>query len=306
MKGQIFLPKYYRDRWTDNYKALFRLCHEHYGWTIHYNDAPEIKKDTRLAMLFGVPQHNRPSLMVDQFASLPKHIKLIAFCADIQSYGNKKCEETQRRIFTRADLIIGQFWIYFNKYWAEFLDKYVFMPQWFSTYDRYAQLPFNNTPMQKCLISGAINPKYYPIRHSIARSCDPIRVHHILPPYWGQHNYKGDKYAELLSSYLCGVGTSGIEGSDDRSLVKKHLEIPAAGSLLLSDVLEEHEMIGLKPGEHFIPITKDNALEQIYEVLGCPERYIKMRQKARQFVLENHSEKNRFEQLQKILRERMF
>jgi uncharacterized membrane protein YcgQ (UPF0703/DUF1980 family) len=86
-------------------------------------------------------------------------------------------------------------------------------------------------------------------------------------------------------------------------VLAKYLEIPAVGSLLIANETNDLKKIGFIAGEHYVSITKENALETIYECLDNPDKYIEIRKNGMGFVRRNHSINNRFEQLKNILNE---
>jgi len=86
-------------------------------------------------------------------------------------------------------------------------------------------------------------------------------------------------------------------------VVTKCLEIPAAGSLLLTNHVKDMDTMGFIPNIHYVPITKDNVLTKIDEVLNNPSRFTMVKNEGRKMVLSSHSLNNRIEQLRGILKE---
>jgi hypothetical protein len=136
----------------------------------------------------------------------------------------------------------------------------------------------------KCLLSGSLNPKVYPLRTFVKNNAGGMVVH--KPP-----RYVGDDYARLLNSYFCGIATPSIFNY----ALGKYYEIPAAGSLLLACEIADYGKAGFIPNQHYIPITKSNVISIIKRCLKNPEEYEHIRKRGMKFVRKNHSVTNRMD-----------
>jgi len=298
MKGVIILTTYHKKCWAPkkdpDFNSLlsanapfFYAMRDTFGFELKYADEVDVDSDTDIVFMFGVPYHNRPNL-IPGLLDLDKKIKLVMWPGDIQCYGNKLCLENKIKVFKRCDLIVSPSYEYFAKLYPQFLPKYKFMPKFFSPHERYINLQFNENPKMRCLLSGAKNPKVYPLRVFIKNNC--------LGVDYKPARYRGDSYAKLLNSYFCGVATSSIFNY----AVAKYFEIPAAGSLLLADETNDLKRAGFVSHRHYVPITKANVLNTISQCLKDPEKYNSIRREGMEFVRKNHSVNNRMEWLKKV------
>jgi len=224
---------------------------------------------------------------------------------DIHSY-SKEMEGKKQMFWDRADSI----WTFldeeFRRKYPQFVHKFLWVPMYFASYDRYAKIPISERPKIKCLLSGCTHLPYYPIRDHIEKYGSPLLIdkprltrkkeRKKFNPL-GPWKYIGDDYARLLNSYFCCVTCSGIF----HTLHGKYLEIMAAGSLLLADDCADVRKAGLVPGHHYVPITQKNSLPVIGEILKYPRQYKRIRKRGRRLALRKHSINNRFLQLTKVM-----
>lgn len=305
MKGVIILPSFCKPHWTPksgpegldfsnilSANAPFFYCmRDTFAFDLRYADEVGVDDDTDIVFMFGVPYHNRPKL-IPGLIDLNKNIKLVMWPGDLQCYNNKMCLDNKIKVFERCDLIVSPSYEYFVKLYPQFMYKYKFMPKFFSPHERYVNLPFNNIPKMKCLLSGSLNPQVYPLRSFIKNRGGSLIDY--KPP-----KYVGDSYAKLLNSYFCCVTSSSIFNY----ALAKHCEIPAAGSLLLADETSDLKKMGFIPNQHYVPITKSNAIKTIAGCLKNPAEYENIRKEGTKFVRENHSVNNRMDMFKVIFEE---
>lgn len=301
MKGVIVCPMIYQNRWTDMYRYLFQKLQGHYNFSIQYTNDCFIPKDTKVVLTFAIPQHDRPSLMVDYLSKVPKNVFMIGYMRDLQDYGNQEVVDSMRKMFDRYDIILSSAKSYFLELYPEYEEKMVVFPDFFGPENRYTGLNIKENPINMCLLSGAFNPKVYPIRDFIRNNGDGNKIVHIPPPYFNEHKFIGDAYAKLLNRFECCVTESGIYPY----VVTKCFEIPAAGSLLLTNKVSDMDDFGFIPNIHYVPINKENVLETINSVLEYPTRYKMIKEAGRKFVHCKHSIENRFLQLKTLIEERV-
>jgi hypothetical protein len=115
-------------------------------------------------------------------------------------------------------------------------------------------------------------------------------VDYIPPPYNNQHKYVGANYARLLNKYVCCVTC----GSIFNYLLAKHIEIPAANSLLLTTENDDLRDAGFVAGKHYLKVDFDNVIGVIEIILKAPDKYAKVRATGADYVRNNHSVLNRF------------
>jgi hypothetical protein len=294
MKGVIILPKYLKRLWhRDLNKVLsanapfFYAMRDTFGFELRYADEVDVGLDTDILFMFGVPYHNRPKL-IPGLLDLPKNTKLIMWPGDLQCYGNRLCLENKIKVFERCDLIVSPAYEYFAKMYPQFLSKYKLMPKFFSPHERYVSLPFNKNPKMRCLLSGAVNPKAYPLRDFVRRNSQLVD--------YRPAKYVGDSYAKLLHSYFCCFVSSSIFNY----VVAKHYEIPATGSLLLADETNDLKRIGFVAHRHYVPVTKRNVIKTIKKCIANPKEYENIRKEGMNFVRKNHSVINRMDEFKEI------
>jgi hypothetical protein len=299
MKGVIILPKYLSKFWIpkssdygDDFSAissatapLYYAMRDSFGFELRYADEVDVDSDTDIVFMFGVPYHNRINLLPG-LIDLDKKIKLIMYTGDVQCYGNKKCLENKIKVYDRCDIILSQSYEYFAKIYPQFLFKYEFLPLFFSPHDRYMKFSFNDDPKMRCLLSGAVNSKIYPLRSFVKKQSNNIDCKRAI----------GDKYAELLNSYFCCVTSCSIFNY----VLAKHLEIPSTGSLLLTNETSDLKRAGFISNYHYVPVTKKNVIAKISYCLKKPNKYKHIRKQGMEFVRKNHSVVNRIEQLKRI------
>lgn len=294
MIGKIVVPTFYRKRHKSKSGASARsniLLHglsKQYNMPIIYTDTPKFD-DVDFALIYAVPYHNRPKLPLG-LLDTDSHVKLIGYFEDLECWGNKECKKNKLLAFERFDVLVGSFPETFSKWYPQFLHKYIHYPNHFAPFERFNVLKPNPNPIMKCLLSGSRN-KCYPFRQYIIDNV-PSEIF-----TYRKKNILFVDYPKFLNNYFCAIAT----GAASSVVVAKYLEIPAAGTLLLAEEINDVILLGLKANVHYVPITRKTVVEKIREVLKNPERYIKMRDRATKLVRENHSEINRLEEFKNVL-----
>jgi len=295
MKGIIIIPKFYKETWLrgDNnssvWAPLFYGIEDYFNFKIVFADEVNISSDIDLVIMFGVPYHNRKEL-IPGILDIDKNIKLIMFTGDLQCYDDFLCLSNKIKVFDRCDLIISFSNEYFVEMYPQFLHKYVFMPHFFSTYERYSKFEFDNVRIMRCLFCGSINKDVYPLRHFVVTHKNENLDYHFP-------KYKGNDYPNLLNSYFCCLATSSIFNY----VLAKYFEIMATGSLLLANETKDSKKVGLIPYKHYVPINKKNVFDKINMCLKEPEVYNKIRKTGMEFVRKNHSVLNRLTLFKKLI-----
>jgi len=304
MKGVIIIPTFYKERhldprgWSKRSWYLFERINRMYGFPLIYTDNPApYLKGQDVGLIYAVPYHNRPEIPPGLIQS---KCKLIGYFEDLQCWGDSICKKNKELMFGRYDVLIGGHYKSFREWYPQYLHKYIHFPVCYFPYEKYADLTQIKLglshsklfrPKMLCLLSGTSNPKTYPFRNYI-RKQDPTG----LVKYTGK-SVLFDDYPAHLNEHFSAVSVSGRYNN----LVAKYLEIPAAGTLMLAQEIEELKVLGLKANEHYVPITYKNVFKQINKVLRHPNEYIEMRNKATKLVREKHSDINRAKQFQDIL-----
>jgi len=305
MKGVIILPKYLERLWTPKTKDtnfdnivsenvhLYYTMRDVFGFEIRYDNKVSVASDVDVVCVFAVPYHNRPAL-IPGLLDLNKNIKLVTFTGDLQCYSNKLCLDNKIKVFNRSDLIISFSNEYFMKMYPQFLSKYRFLPKSFAPHSRYTSLLFNDKPKLKGLFCGSVNKSVYPLRSLIVNK-------HYADIDYKRPKYTGADYAKLLHSYFCGITCSSIFNY----ALAKCFEIPATGSLLLTNETVDLKKLGFIPHQHYIPITKENVFSKVTQCIKNPADYDNIRKEGMKFVRENHSIVNRVDLLKKFFSDLM-
>jgi Glycosyl transferases group 1 len=161
-------------------------------------------------------------------------------------------------------------------------------------------VPFNEKPQNSILLSGAGGPSY-PLRGRMKDLQEEGRfaiAHLDHPGYQGTFDYAKDPrvgagYARTLSRYLAGL----TDTATFRYIVAKHFEIPAAGSLLMTDAAigEQLKQLGFAAHVNYLPVTIDTLEEQIQYVLRPESRTVidEIRRNGQELVRARHRTSNR-------------
>ena len=300
MKGVIIIPTFYAKRHKKGKRSriskyLFHRLRAIYKLPLLYSDDPKLS-NWDVALSYAVPYHNRPQL--PQSFLKANNTKLISYFGDLPCWYNKTCERNKRRMFNRADVVMGGYHEKFLKWFPEYVDKYEFFPAFFFPYERYACLEPNLKPIMKCLLIGSVR-KHYPFRYLIKgmykRNTGGLKM--LMDVVKGSIKVSAGKYPAFLNSYFCAIATSGTNSC----IVAKYFEIPASGTLLVGERKPELDLLGFKPYVHYVPITPKNVIEQIKKVLYHPKEYFEIREKGMRFVRRNHSDINRVIQFRRVL-----
>ena len=294
MKGKIVVPTLYRKRHKDKSGRSARsniLLHglsKQYNMPLYYTNTPTFE-DVDFALVYAVPYHSRPKLPLGLIDTDPC-VKLIGYFEDLNCWHNKECIKNKLLAFERFDVLIGTYSQTFSKMYPQFLHKYIHYPNHFTPFKRFAALEPSPNPIMKCLLSGSAT-KRYPFRQYIINN---------VPTEIFQYKKKKIRFADypkFLNSYFCAIATGGSLST----VLAKYLEIPAAGTLLLAEEINDAALLGLEANVHYVPITKETVVKKIREVLKNPEKYVEMRNRATKLVREKHSEINRLEEFKKVL-----
>ncbi len=295
---------------TDRQAIFFKMIEEKFGFKrVSCDFMGQIPSNVEIALVFTGPHGKQ---LIRDMTSIPKQTKVIMYFNGSHLFSHANNEFILA--LNRCDRVICGEYEAFEKRWPQFMDKFIFFPSCFAPHERYASLEYNKNPVMKCLLSGCNKPKHYPVRHYLKNQVSSDSGLQELvdimrhprwdkePIAWSKWEIKvsmGDAYAECLNRYFCSITTS----STANYLVAKYFEIPAAGSLLLANIIPDAEKAGLIAGKHFVPITQENIISQIKDCLGNPGKYEEIRKNGIEYVRENHSMNNRVDQFKKILEE---
>ena len=295
----IICPTKFLNRWTDDYRELFILLKRYLGFKIIYTSkVSDIPEDARLLLPYSIPTHSNPECLMKVY-DLPSNVKIISWAVDLQSYGRSCVDSNMRKMMERSDVVLAHSNDYFCETYSEYCSKLEFFPHFVLPY-RYIRWPLNESPMKRVLVSGNNVDEVYPLRSIVGSlDCSELRVDSILPPYWGQHHFREDRYPTLLRNYAVNFTCPSIF----RYVVRKYLEVMAVGSILVAPHVRDCNYMRLVPDFHFVKLASDDKYkikDQLMQVLENQDFYSGMRKTAREHVLQNHTIVNRFEQLVKL------
>lgn len=298
-----FSPIVIHDRWTILYNAL----NKKFGFIRHKTNVINLgnRKDFRIDSLpddvdviFAVisPKLINSDMLLN---SINKKAKLISYVIDLHIHKKGRRFEA---LLERSDLILSMANAKFRKGWPQFVNKFIFWPAFFSPDERFTKFEFNEKPIMKCLFSGLIK-KAYPMRKAILKEAAGKAKKMIYnlphPGTYGANRKEAitrDAFAKMLHSYFCGItSTTSFE-----CVISKTLEIPAVGSLLLMNQVEDLDTMGFIPFTHYVPITYENITKQISKCLRMPEKYRKTRLNGMDLVRSRHGFNNRIDQLERL------
>jgi hypothetical protein len=183
-------------------------------------------------------------------------------------------EEGQKKFlcYAMCDTIISSYAYVFEKFYPQLsgVKQIAWVPHSASP---DFMLRYNAHPENAILLSGSLD-HHYPFRLQMKRLHDrgsyPIN-YHPHPGYGCNYDYDNDGdvgqgYAAKINNYRAGFTDSSRHGY----VLAKFFEIPATGSLLLSDtaVAEQLKELGLIEYEHYLPVSSDDLEEKIRYVLN--------------------------------------
>lgn len=301
-KGLIILPEWFEGRFTDNYKILFYYLSEERGYDIWYTNHPKIPKDVEVVITHGIPHHNGPDYPIDEFLDFKG--KLIGWVRDLQTYGNKAVADKFDLMFQRYDRILQFADETFNRMYgskSEVIEKSYYFGQFVAPFERYGELPMRYYPRYNSsfLVSGNMNPAVYPLRASFKNCPEDLRekIMYLPGPAESEKAPIRLDYAKMLNRFMACMTDCSIY----RMALAKHVEIAAAGSLLMTDECDDLKKMGFQPYEHYIPLTKENVWTQVATVAISSWNYDSVRMRARSHALSKHTSDNRLREMLEII-----
>jgi len=303
--GTIFLEPRLEDFVTDAFKIFFEMFVGGTDWKLLFDSNVTADKfHGDILVINNMPVANFPfcGSKLDDVQKFKG--KVVVLLRDVHARNNMKYVDEMKRLLDRADLILAFSDEYFRNQWRQYESKFVWFPIYFAPTNRFFRLDENPLVYRKhrCLVPGMCGQAIYPLRHlALVNSiicCDNIPVH---PNYDKLDMSKNlcirEKYADLLHQYCCIL----TDGSIYNYLLQKHMEIPACGSLLLTNRFADLDKAGFIPDEHYIEIDEDNYQDKVLEVIKNPHDYQDIAHKGQRHVLENYTVERAVTRFVKIL-----
>jgi len=284
---------------SDRWEILFKTLKEKFGFSFcSIEEIESLPKDVDTVLLCVSPKQINSDQLLNAIRQ-NKGVRLITYIVDLHTQGSRF-----GNLLEGSDVILSIDDESFRKKWPQFVKKFVFFPMFFSSHARYIKFTLNEKPIMKCLLAGATT-SYYPLRLQLNRAAREGKYSKLLDVllYRGTHGalYPGvvtkDAFAERLHSYFCVVTSSVYQ-----CVVSKIFEIPATGSLLLTNRVKDMDTLGFVPFKHYIPINADDVLQMVQTVLANPDEYQEIRKIGMEFVRAKHSINNRIEMFGQILK----
>jgi hypothetical protein len=300
--GLILVPtRYAQNLYTDKFVRMFRRMEETHGCRVVVADdidPAKTARETSFVVVFKPTQWNRPANFTGVLG-LPAGVKVFGLWDDIHQgkRGPKWWTGDYRvltRFFKRCDGIFCTYDHAFRKWYPKFSGKLIHLPHFYSDED-FREVPYNEHPVMKCLLSGATG-EFYPLRRHAMKNPGVVVLPH--PGYGADSLSKGDMkfgkgYAEELSKYFCGVTCSSIIDYP----VAKYMEIPAAGCLLLASHTPDLDALGYRDGVNYVRVDEKNFDSKLADVLANPGNYEGVRRAGYEFVRSRHSDLIRADQM---------
>jgi hypothetical protein len=180
-------------------------------------------------------------------------------------------------------------------------------------------LDFNPNPVPKVTLTGVIAKNYHgrqlaqelTLRHPSQWEC----LSHPSQDFGNKyaqvkHDVVGRKYGEFLNQHLASLTCPGsqktVDGVAISTLITKHFEILASGSLLLTsvDAVPGLAKLGLRRGEHYLAYeyTRE-SLEELVEEILAPEnrqRIDDIRKRGQEAARANHLSIHRAREIDRL------
>jgi hypothetical protein len=283
------------------------------GFEISYTNMPEIAADYDVAIMTMYPQ-NWKDKGIKQICRCDPATKTIGFLGDPHTSRRESgpMEDKARyahhlKAMNRFDRIISLSDEKYRIWFPEWVDRFVFFPDWYAPDDYYNSLPFNEAPIMKCLLTGTMRSEPYPLRTYVMENRND-KIDYFKSPgsFWNagrrkKKYYVGNEYADLIHSYFCSLTCS---MSDQYNYaVTKYIEIPATGCLLIATECPDVVKYGFVDGVNYVKITMENVFERIDHVLAHPGEYDQIRRNGMELVRSKYSLSHAYERLVGIIKE---
>jgi len=108
-----------------------------------------------------------------------------------------------------------------------------------------------------------------------------------------------EEYQALLHKYLGGLAIVG--NHLNQVVISKHTEIPAIGSLLISERFKDLDLMGLVPEVHYAEVTRENLVSTVVDICRNPDEYAAIRKAGMEFVRKHHGLKSRLECMRNVV-----
>jgi hypothetical protein len=186
--------------------------------------------------------------------------------------------------------------------------KILFLNLW-SVY-RLSVLPFNPNPINKILLSGAINKNHYPERFLVSKIRSKVIAKY---PYNQRDNHNCDNnYNQVLNRHLaCFCSSVYIKPKNEHTYINTHVilqkvfEILAAGSLLVIPDTEIDYLanIGLVNRKHYFACRMSRFQEIARHITDRNNRTLinSIRMAGQRFAIDNLNSEQKYKQFKSLI-----
>lgn len=291
--GTIFLEPRLENFVTDAFQIFFETFARLNDWKLLYDS--KVTKDKFFGdtlLINNMPVANYPWCGTVLDDALKFDGKVVVFLRDVHTRNNLRYIEVMKKLLDRADLILSFSNEHFAKTWHGYKDKHMFFPIYFAPTDRFYRVFDSTLDMRrnKCLVPGMICQGVYPLRYQAANDpilcCERMSKHPNYDKLTGEDGFCiRQNYADKLHLYCCAL----TDGSEFHYALQKHVEIPACGTLLLSDGFTDLYNLGFVPDVNFVEINSENLQETVLSVTSNPKRYQVIADNGKTLVVTNHT-----------------
>jgi len=108
-----------------------------------------------------------------------------------------------------------------------------------------------------------------------------------------------EEYQALLHKYVGGLAIVG--NHLNQVVISKHTEIPAIGSLMISERFKDLDLMGFIPAVHYVEVNKENLVRKVVGICKNPDQYSAVRKSGMEFVRKHHGLVQRSEHMKKVV-----
>ena len=136
------------------------------------------------------------------------------------------------------------------------------------------------------------------INHCIYMDDDIKFVHKYIDSVYIDAHIPREIISQWREAYSLSIRSSRAawaDGGTTKTIVRKHVEIPARGAVLFSDNVFGFEKFGFKDGVNAILATEDDIIEKSRELFKNPRKMQEIAREGQKMVIEKHTFRKRAE-----------
>lgn len=151
--------------------------------------------------------------------------------------------------------------------------------------------PPTSTRPVPVLMTGS-QAAHYPWRVAVTRELELAGIGTQRTPHAGWFDSSADAVMVAGAEYAAVLASARIApacGTIARDLVRKHLEVPASGALLVAEPSVALEAAGFRDGVNCVLADPRQAVQRMGELLAAPDELARLAANGRALVLERHT-----------------